>query len=614
MVTGVSDDRLLSGLDTAQREAVTTTAMPLAVVAAAGAGKTRVLTRRIAHRVREGTADARHVLALTFTRDAAAELQRRLRALELPGTVEAGTFHSIALRLLRDRAEHKHQPTPQVADDRLRLVRECVTQLRLQCDTYGAMADLDWARARMVEPSQFRSACRAERRRCAVPADRFSELTDAYSALKRRRGVLDFDDLLAGVLHAMRTDAPWADAVRWRYRHFFVDEAQDMNPLQLAVLEALRDGRPDLCLVGDPRQAIYGWNGADHSTLANVEQRFPGVTVIRLGTNHRCSPEIVRAGAAALGASGQTDTTGSSLPGGRPVTTAGLADEHAEAAHVTRHVRDLLLNTPAHDIAVLARTNDQVSLLRRALESSGVDTQSSAATPLQAALREAFGCTSRERLADWVERTHLDGDPDAQRVASEADRFLSSSVTGSFRTWVDERTPFDRLEVQPDGHAVSVLTFHAAKGREWSAVVVAGVDDAMVPHSSASTPAQLHEEARLFYVAITRAEHHLHLTHPLSRAGRPTTPSRWLAAVQATIDQSPAVAPPPRPAPPADPLLQLRAWRSAVARSAGLSEQAICSDRVLRTLLLDRPADTRALAQRLGITETAAARLRPLPA
>lgn len=613
-MTGVSDDRLLSGLDTAQREAVTTTAMPLAVVAAAGAGKTRVLTRRIAYRVREGTADARHVLALTFTRDAASELHRRLRALDLRESVEAGTFHSIALRLLRDRAESKHQPPPQVADDRLRLVRECVTQLRLQCDPWGAMADIDWSRARMVEPVHFAAACRSERRRSAVPAGRFAELTDAYTALKRRRGVLDFDDLLSGVLHAIRTDPAWADAVRWRYRHFFVDEAQDMNPLQFAVLEAMRDGRPDLCLVGDPRQAIYGWNGADHTTLENVEQRFPGITVVRLQRNHRCSPEIVRAGAAALVASGQADTTESSLPGARPISIASVVDEHGEAAHVARHVRDLLLNVPAHDIAVLARTNDQVGLLRNALETAGVSTRTSAATPLQAALREAFRCTSRERLAEWVEATYIEGDPEAQRVAVEADRFLSSSATGTFRTWVETRSPFDHLELQPDPEGVSVLTFHSAKGREWSAVVVAGVDDAMVPHTSAVSPAQVHEEARLFYVAITRAEAHLHLTHPLSRGGRPTAASRWLAAVADTVDRSPTVAPPPRPATPADPMRSLREWRTAVARSAGSSEQAICSDKVLRSLLEQPPVDMQSLATRLGITETAAARLRPLPA
>ena len=247
----MSAEHLLLGLDAQQREAVITTAAPLAVVAAAGSGKTRVLTTRIAYRVLEGTAHARHVLALTFTRDAASEMKRRLRQLELREPIDAGTFHSIALRLLRDRALTRQQPAPQVADDRLRLMRECLTQLRLSADPFAAMADIDWARARLVEPSRFDAACRAERRRSAIPAGRYGELFDAYTALKKRRGVVDFDDLLVGLLHALTTDRSWAEAVRWRYRHFFVDEAQDMNPLQLAVLEALRNGRPDVCLVGD---------------------------------------------------------------------------------------------------------------------------------------------------------------------------------------------------------------------------------------------------------------------------------------------------------------------------------------------------------------------------
>ena len=122
----------------------------------------------------------------------------------------------------------------------------------------------------------------------------------AYEALKTRRGVVDFDDLLERCLHALTDDRQWASGIRWRFRHLFVDEAQDLNPLQHAVLEGMRGGRPDLCLVGDPRQAIYGWNGADPSMLAEVERRYPGVTVVRLLSNYRCSPQIVRAGAAVL--------------------------------------------------------------------------------------------------------------------------------------------------------------------------------------------------------------------------------------------------------------------------------------------------------------------------
>ena len=163
-------------------------------------------------------------------------------------------------------------------------------------------------------PTSYERQSRAARRRGAVPPARFADLAAAYERLKRRRGVVDFDDLLDLNLRAVETDAAFRALVHWRFRHFFVDEAQDLNPLQHALLEAWRDGRPDICLVGDPRQAIYGWNGADHTTMTEVERVYPGVTVVSLSTNYRCSPQVVSAGAAALRASGQRDDTASNRP------------------------------------------------------------------------------------------------------------------------------------------------------------------------------------------------------------------------------------------------------------------------------------------------------------
>lgn len=613
-MTAVRTDQLLSGLDAHQREAVESTAAPLAIVAAAGSGKTTVLTRRIAHRVATGTALPRHVLALTFTRDAAAELKRRLRRLELREPVDAGTFHSVALRLLRDRALAQHQPPPQVANDRTRLVREVLTQLRLNVEPYPAATDLDWARARLVDPSRYEAACRSERRRSSLPPARFAEFVEAYEQLKRRRGVVDFDDLLAHTLQAMRTDAAWAEAVRWRYRHLFVDEAQDLNPLQHAVLEALRNGRADLCLVGDPRQAIYGWNGADHTMLSEVERRYPGITVVSLDTNYRCSPQVVRAAAAALGASGQHDRSESMAPSSRQVSVEQLPDEHAEAEAAARHVRDLLHHRSGRQLAVLARTNEQINLVQRVFTAHGIATERTAGrTPLEQAVAAATRCTNREQLAAWVDAAIADGDPVAHRVAIEADRFLTSAEPGTFRSWLDARTPFDEIDDDQHHDAVSLLTFHAAKGREWWGVVIVGADDGLVPHSSAVTPAQLAEEARLFYVALTRAEHHLHLTHCAQRGGRATAPSRWLPAVIDTIDDTPPVPPPPRAPRPVDPMVPYREWRAAVARASGQPERAVCTDRVLRSLHERPPAGPEELAERLGITVTAATRLRPLP-
>ncbi|MEN9644380.1 MAG: ATP-dependent helicase, partial [Actinomycetota bacterium] len=546
-------------------------------------------------------------------------LKRRLRRLDIHEPVEAGTFHSVALRLLRDRALARHEAPPSVANDRLRLLRECVTQLKLRVEPYQAMTDVDWARARLVDPDRYEQACRSERRRSSIPPARYAEFVAAYEQLKRRRGVLDFDDLLVGTIDALRSDAAWAEGVRWKYRHLFVDEAQDLNPLQHAMLEALRDGRLDLCLVGDPRQAIYGWNGADHTTLSEVESRYPGITVVPLTSNYRCTPQVVRAAAAALAASGQADDAASELPDGRAVTVQRYADETAELEAVARQLRDLLHHHSGRRIAVLARTNEQISTAQRVLATHGIVSERTAGrSPLDLAIADAARSMNREQLAAWAEAVFADAeaDPLRRRVAEAADRFLTSGETGSFRAWIDLHSPFDDLDTGDDGDAVSLLTFHAAKGREWFAVFVLGAEEGLVPHSSSVTAAALQEEARLFYVALTRAEQHLAVSHVAVRGGREVTPSRWLAAVAATVDDGAPVPPPATPGwrrAPADPLAPYREWRAGIARVSGMPDTAVCSDRVLRSLMTDPPADSADLARRLGITETAAARLRPLP-
>ncbi len=610
-------ERLLTGLDADQRRAVESHAAPLAIVASAGSGKTTVLTRRIAYRIESGHAEPRHIAALTFTRDAAGELRRRLRRLDMHESIEAGTFHSIALRLLRDRALTRNEAMPSLAPDRLRLVRECLKELRLELDAYPAMSDIDWARARRIDPADYERQSRAARRRGAVPAGRFADLAAAYERLKRRRGVVDFDDLLDLNLRAVETDAAFRALVHWRFRHFFVDEAQDLNPLQHALLEAWRGDRPDICLVGDPRQAIYGWNGSDHTTMTEVERVYPGVTVISLTTNYRCSPQVVSAGAAALSASGQRDDTASNRPDGAPLRIESYPTVDAEAAAIAAFVRGALHQHSPAGIAVLARTNDQLVPIEDALSTAGIATQRAIGrSPLELALSDAYRTTSREALALWADEQFTHHDPIRRRVAEEVDRFISSQEPGGFRSWVDARTPFDDLDTETSNGAVALLTFHGAKGREWPVVVVAGAEDGLIPHSSALSAVQQAEEARLLYVAITRAVDQLVVTRSESRRGAATRPSPWLEAVAATIADDRPVPPPMRPLRRrlVDPLAELKAWRSQVARGAAVAELTICSDSVLRSLLERPPANTDELAERLGLTPLAAARLRPLPA
>ncbi|HZX55900.1 MAG TPA: 3'-5' exonuclease, partial [Ilumatobacteraceae bacterium] len=254
--------------------------------------------------------------------------------------------------------------------------------------------------------------------------------------------------------------------------------------------------------------------------------------------------------------------------------------------------------------------------IEAALVAAGIATQRAAGrSQLELALSECYRSMSREELALWADQQFTRVDPIRRRVAEEVDRFLSSQEPGRFRSWVEARTPFDDLDVDEGDGAVAVLTFHGAKGREWPLVVVAGAEDGLIPHSSAVSPAQRAEEARLFYVAITRAVDQLVITRAETRRGVATLPSPWLEAVESTIADDTLVAPPPeltrRPRP--DPLAELRAWRTHVARAASVSELTICSDLVLRSLLERPPADAGELAERLGVTPLAAAKLRPLP-
>src|SRR5688572_14439363 len=223
-------EALLEGLDEAQRAAVTSPAQPLVVVAPAGSGKTRVLTRRIAHRVATGAADPRHVLALTFTRKAAGELDDRLRRLGLRGDVTTGTFHAVAWGTLRTRWADQGRRPLTLLDRKGRVLRELappVSGKDRRTVASELATEIEWAKARMVTPDDYVAAVGGRGRRPSLRADLVAEVYAAYELRKQRSGLVDFDDLLALVARALEEDEAFAAAQRWRYRHLFVDELQD---------------------------------------------------------------------------------------------------------------------------------------------------------------------------------------------------------------------------------------------------------------------------------------------------------------------------------------------------------------------------------------------------
>lgn len=611
----VPADPLLDRLDPAQRRAVSMENPLVAVIAGAGSGKTTVLARRIAYRIANGAADPRHVLALTFTRQAAQELRGRLRDLGLRDDVQAGTFHAVALGLMRQRWVDTGRPAPQVVSDRRRLVADVLGR-RAGTEVADIAAEIDWARARLITPDGYEAQARLHRRRGRVPTDQVAATYADLEVWKRRRGVVDLDDLLGEVLGAVQRDPQFGAALRWRFRHLFVDEAQDLNPLQAAVLAVLRGTNDDLTLVGDPNQAIFGFNGADPDLLREVERRFPGVEVVRLDTNYRCTPEIVAAGASVL--PGDGDGLRSGRPEGATVTVQRWPDADREAEAVAEQVRRW--GDRWRGIAVLARTNAQLPPIARALEARGIPV-GGARTDLRSALADATAQRDASRLRAWSRDVLHPADEDAvphlrdearATVAHAVAEFLDDDPTGdgrAFGDWVRANRPFD---VQPS-NAVELLTFHAAKGREWSRVVVAGVESGLVPHRSAATSAARDEEARLLYVAMTRGADEVVLTSAATRGGKATRPSPFLDHLPAT----PGAAPPPpravrRSAPAADPVRQrLDEWRTATARAAGVSPAVVCPDPVLAAIASAKPASTEALADIPGVGVLMARRFGP---
>jgi DNA helicase II / ATP-dependent DNA helicase PcrA len=267
------------------------------VLAAAGAGKTRVLTLRVARRVADGSAEPARVLVTTFSRRAADELRRRLWLLGVADGPRAGTFHRTALSLVRRHRSDRRLAPVEVLGDRRPLLRDLLADSK---DGQGFRragppgrgrggpagltaerldAEIGWAKAWLAGPDDYEALARDHRRRGGRAAA-VAEMYARYEERRRRSRLVDLDDLLWVAGDALSQDPSFAEAVRWRFRHLFVDEMQDVNPAQFRMLLALMGPDPDVFVVGDPHQSIYGWNGADPNLLDGLPELVPGTRVL----------------------------------------------------------------------------------------------------------------------------------------------------------------------------------------------------------------------------------------------------------------------------------------------------------------------------------------------
>ena len=644
-------DAVLAGLDPEQEQAARAVRGPVCILAGAGTGKTRTITHRIAYAVRTGAVPAGQVLAVTFTVRAAGEMRSRLRALGAAG-VQARTFHAAALRQLRYFAPRVlGGPMPDLVQNKIRLVAQAASRSGIREADRTLLRDLasevEWAKVAMVAPADYPVRAVAAGREPPAPADTVAAVLAGYEEAKARAGVLDFEDLLLATAAALEQHRDVAEQVRARYRHFVVDEYQDVSPLQQRLLEAWLGDRDDVCVVGDPNQTIYSFTGATPSYLLSFPRRHPGAEVVRLLRDYRSTPQVVGLANQVLGRRSTMRLVGQRPAGAEPVF-AEYADEPAEAAAVAAGCRVLVeAGVPASEIAVLFRVNAQSEAYERALAEAGVPYLVRGAERFfdRAEIREAIVLlrgaaraapapdpqslpdTVRDVLAalGWSASAPPPGGAARERWESLAALVavaeeLAATVPGAaLADLVAELEQRAGAQHAPTVQGVTLASLHAAKGLEWDAVFVVGLVEGTVPIQHASTEAQIDEERRLLYVGITRAREHLALSWSLSRApgGRRTRRrSRFLHGLVPEERLASRARPAARETPNgragqrgrdlpagADPELfgRLRAWRTARAQAQQVPAYVVLNDATLAAIAARRPADLPALVAVPGI-------------
>ncbi|MGD8894618.1 MAG: UvrD-helicase domain-containing protein [Acidobacteriota bacterium] len=372
-----ADGPVLSTLNPAQRDAVTTTEGPLLVLAGAGTGKTRVITTRIAHLIALG-AEPSSILAVTFTNKAAAEMKERVARLagERARQVSVGTFHAFCVRLLREHAATlgiSRRFTICDASDQLSAVKSAMRELRVHetaMHPSAVLARISLAKNRMETPETFLDNGNGGRDQLV------GSVWERYQEHLARARALDFDDLLLQTVRLLREHKTVRSHYRKRYRHILVDEYQDTNHPQYEIVRELGGRHRNVCVVGDDDQSIYGWRGADIRKILGFHRDFKGAKVVRLRTNYRSTTPILEAATAVIrqNSSRHDKALESARGDGDPVRQVRLEDETAEARFVVQEIHEVLRRREAAppDFAALCRTQVQFRPFEAELRAAGI--------------------------------------------------------------------------------------------------------------------------------------------------------------------------------------------------------------------------------------------------
>jgi DNA helicase-2/ATP-dependent DNA helicase PcrA len=624
---------IFSSLNPQQVEAVKTTDGPLLILAGAGSGKTRVITVRIAYLISEKNVPPHNILAVTFTNKAAGEMRSRIEALlkgqKLSSFPLISTFHSLCVRILRQDIEkleegYKKSFTIYDTDDTQKVIKACIKDLGMdekQIVPRVVRSAISAAKNRGEDVELFTSRVDQTDEKRAATAKVFK----MYEERLKLANALDFDDLLIKTVRLLRKSAETREKYNDRYKYILVDEYQDTNSLQLALIKYLTEKQQNICVVGDDAQSIYGFRQADIRNILDFEASFPNAKEILLEQNYRSTQTILDAAHAIIenNERQKKKKLWTSNPSGDRLYYFQASDADGEGRFVASKIEDHRRRNPTERIAILYRTNaqsrvfeealrrlridynivggfsfyeraevkdviaylkltlnpfDDIALLRvintpaRGLGKTSLDELMARSKDLGVSLWETIAIITDEnsgqkpnltprakeamrsfkRVIENLQKKTSDSSQTDKNVSDvviaaiddsgysmmlrsensdEAEARLENleelinaaadydkADDSGLRDFIDHAALTSDTDKYDQNAAVTMMTIHMAKGLEFPIVFLVGLEDGIFPHSrSINDQSELEEERRLAYVAITRAERILYVTHSMRR-------------------------------------------------------------------------------------------------
>lgn len=513
-----SGKSILDSLDEDQAEAASALQGPVCIIAGPGSGKTRTITHRIAYGIASGVFNPDRVLALTYTNRAAAEIRSRLRQLGSQ-SVAVRTFHSAALSQLQYFwPQLTGSATPKLLTSKRSLVGE-VSQLiglRLSDGQISEIvSEIEFLKYSLTDLPKYFELSRLP---SFLSQEQFADLANRYQEQKLQRRLMDWEDTLLLATGLLRNEPRLLSHFQQQYRFFTVDEYQDISPLQEGLLRTWLGEREEICVVGDPRQTIYSFAGASSEFLLDFANQYSNAAVFELNRNYRSGSQIVLSANKVLPDNplqSVRDYVGQ-------VKKAEFASASKEAEIVVGQISDSLSKRNPSEIAVLARTNQQLVAFEAELSKRGIKSQvrgqgrffrQPSVAQAMNAIRALSVATPTEPLfievskiltsLGWTSQPKQDDNWESLNWFFQVlDEMGDPSLTDFIRE-LDER---ERSGHEPTREAITLATVHGTKGLEWSEVYLVGVNQGLFPIVHSSSEMAIAEEKRLFYVAITRAK------------------------------------------------------------------------------------------------------------